>query len=55
MSENINLLNSLIHDTFDIVDLTHSLEEGIPSCGTHALAASCTSPSSGATSSPTQP
>lgn len=36
MSANIDLINKLVHEDFEIVDLTHDLEEGIPSCGTHA-------------------
>ena len=36
MSANIDLLDKLVHEEFEIVDLTHDLEEGIPSCGTHA-------------------
>lgn len=36
MGKNIELLDKLIHEDFEIVDLTHDLEEGIPSCATHA-------------------
>lgn len=36
MSDFITTINKVVHEDVELIDLTHDLEEGIPSCATHA-------------------